>query len=168
MELEKLYIILLCTLLVAFGFALNSLMRGFIEYNELKQTSMKIESNCSGMDLMFTANCLNNQLNKFFKYNVSNTGKNLTLKELKEQGGVCKHYSQFYTDNLISLGGKLVEDSDFYKSNNSYPFYVEQVKIPTDNESSHIFTIVANKQYICILDQQHVTCTEFVEVENES
>ena len=47
--------------------------------------------NCSNLSLDDTSYCLKTELSKWYKYNISNIGKDLSIEELKERGGVCSH-----------------------------------------------------------------------------
>jgi CRISPR/Cas system-associated exonuclease Cas4 (RecB family) len=53
-----------------------------ISNNQIKPT-LNINNNCKDMDLLNTSSCLNNELNTFYKYNISQIGKTLTDEELK-------------------------------------------------------------------------------------
>lgn len=44
------------------------------------------------------------EVKTFFYYNESNIGKEITEKELKEQGGVCKHYAEWYIKRAKEQG----------------------------------------------------------------
>jgi len=80
---------------------------------------------------------------EFFKYNISNAGKKLTLEELKDQGGVCSHYSKLYIDLARADG-----------------FDTEYVKFKAGNES-HAVAVIANEKGYCIADQRMGWCTNF-------
>ena len=107
----------------------------YISYND----------NCTGLDLLNSAECLNNELKGFYKYNLSNVHKKMELPELKETGGVCWHYADWYMQNMASLG---------YKS--------ERVNFFGDDEG-HTFTIAWDNgmNHYCLLDQLNYECWGF-------
>lgn len=99
-------------------------------------------NDCKNLSLEDTASCLNEEVLLFFDYNISNKGKKLTLDELKDQGGVCSHYSDYYSSRAREIGG----------------FHVEEKIIPTGSDASHIYTIISNEHGYCDLDQRIIHC----------
>jgi len=94
------------------------------------------EISCANLTLEQTAKCLQDEQSKWYNYNLSNINKTLTLDELKEKGGVCRHYSKWYYDNFKRLG-----------------FNAKQVVIH-GSSNGHVFTIAwDNTTSYCILDQ---------------
>lgn len=77
-------------------------------------------------------------LSEFWKYNISNIRKDLSDEELKEEGGVCWQYSDWYVEQAKSRGlmGKKIE---FWGS----------------EDIGHAIAIVYDKEIsqYCILDQ---------------
>lgn len=108
--------------------------------NPLIQKSYDESFNCN-MDLKNTSECLNTKLLTFFKYNISNINKQLTLDELKEQGGVCWQYADWYISQI-----------------NKSMFYTEILRFPTGNGSGHAVALMSNEEGYCILDQAEVNC----------
>ena len=145
MERENWMLFIIMGLMFLEGIILSQIYNGMIktDSNELEYK----DSNCSNLDLLNTSYCLREELKTFYKYNLSNIKTNLTLEQLKEFGGVCWHYSQWYFDNI---------------GNN---FYKEQVRITTyENENvneGHKFTIISNKEGYCTLDMLDVQCHRF-------
>lgn len=82
-------------------------------------------------------------VNEFYYYNLSNAEIELSLDELKEQGGVCSHYSKLYVD-LAQKDG----------------FNAEYVKFDT-GINAHAVAIIANEGGYCVLDQTSGWCTQF-------
>jgi hypothetical protein len=114
---------------------------------------------CSNLDMFETAECLRGELIKFYFYNISNTEKELTDEELKNSGGVCRHYADWYRNRFISLGAELSEEGDiYYFEKNSSKFYVKEIIIPMTNDSSHVFTVVSSSKGWCALDMEDVVC----------
>lgn len=112
-----------------------------------------ISENCENLDLFETSKCLNENVRSFYKYNINNTGKELTLEQLKESGGVCSHFSKLYYNAGKELG-----------------FYTREVKIDVDIndnlEIMHVFTIISGKEGYCLLDNASVDC--FYYLKNDS
>lgn len=99
---------------------------------------------CTSLDLFNTSYCLRDKLISFYKYNKSNIGKELSLNDLKYQGGVCYHYSKWY-----------------YNQINKSNFYKDEVLIDVNKNTTHIFTIASDSLGYCILDQTYVICIPF-------
>ena len=115
---------------------------------------------CEGKDIFETSNCLKNELSEFFNYNISNKGKDLNLSQLKEQGGVCRHYADYYMDNFLKLGARAINLKQYYKEDTP-PYYVSEFVFPVTNKTSHVITIVSNEDGWCSLDQLEVKCWKF-------
>ena len=114
---------------------------------------LKIDSNCSGLNLVMTSQCLKDQLSTFYFYNSSQIGKELSLDELKKFGGVCHQYAGWYYDNAIRLG-----------------FNAERVIMKVNDNMSHEIAIMSNSEGYCSLDMENINCIEFSnqsEVKNE-
>ena len=125
----------------------SSFALGFKFRVDMESSALKIGdyygTNCSNLSLTDTASCLNKELKSFYNYNLSNIGKHLTLEELKAQGGVCSHASNWYKDNI--------DNSTTYSS--KYVYLSE-----VGNSSSHVFIIMYGEEGYCILDQRFKLC----------
>ena len=95
-------ILLVLTFLAFFFLGVDLGEKGQITRFIIKQSI--VDTNCTNLSFQGTVYCLNDEFNDWFNYNESNTGKELTLSELKEQGGVCSHAAQYYVDSAKSLG----------------------------------------------------------------
>jgi hypothetical protein len=120
------------------------------------------EIDCSNDDILEMSLCLKKELEKIYKYNLSNTGKELTFEELKEWGGVCSHYAEWYKQELIKLGGTYLEDDvkRLIQKEDS-KFYITKNQIPITKNIGHVYTIISNDKYYCSLDQLNIKCVEF-------
>lgn len=98
------------------------------------------DTECKNLNLFNTSYCLRDNLREWFNYNISNVGKNLTLDELKQEGGVCQHYAEWYSAQMKSLG-----------------FHTQEIIIDTDG-TLHEFTIASNYEGYCLADQRTVVC----------
>ena len=96
---------------------------------------------CLNLSLEDTASCLKNEMQGFYKYNLSNVGKTMNFSTLEREGGVCSHYSDWYAEHI-----------------DKKKFYVTQPIIEIDKMTSHKFTIMSNAEGYCILDQMNVIC----------
>jgi hypothetical protein len=101
---------------------------------------------CYNLSLEDSAYCLRYELSGFYFYNISNVGKTLTLDELKTEGGVCSHYSEFYKDSFINLG-----------------FNAKIISMEGD-DVGHVIAVawtknISNGTY-CTADQLKVECTD--------
>jgi hypothetical protein len=117
---------------------------GKIDFLQPFLNAVKVEG-CDGLGLIDTADCLNDEVNKIFKYNISNKGKSLTDTELIEMGGVCHHYAKIYKEEGERLG-----------------FKTQYVKFALQGEGGHIFTLLINEEGYCILDQTEKFCIELM------
>ncbi len=68
----------------------------------------------------------------------------LDFETLKEQGGVCTSWSDYYNEIGQGLG-----------------FYTENIIIKVEDGLSHEFNVWSNEDKYCILDQTEVICIEF-------
>ena len=105
------------------------------------QTSLPL---CENLSLVGTANCLQSELSLFYHYNSSQVGKSLNESQLKQDGGVCSHYSNWYAVQAKSLG-----------------FYADVPIIQINETNSHQIAIISNQEGWCALDQTDVRCWEF-------
>lgn len=137
--------IYLSTFLVILLLLLNIYLLVSVTNYPWKILSNVNQTNCSGMKLEDTTECLNNKLTKFFYYNISNSGKQLTESEFIEQGGVCSHASEWYKEQIMLIGN----------------FSVTDIIIRT-GKIKHQFVIVSNYEGYCILDMQYYNCVKFV------
>ena len=120
-------------------------------YDDIKvNISENIIDGCKNLNIFNTAVCLRKNVKSFYNYNESNIGKSLTFEELKQQGGVCSHYSLLYYNAGKTLG-----------------FYSEEVTISYDEDIGHIFTIISNADGYCLLDEINIQCYKFVDGEVE-
>jgi hypothetical protein len=138
MKIESLYMVL-GALLFVIGY-LSCMALYNLPDNGLKS---EVYTNCSGLDLFKTSECLREQIRPFYIYNLSNQDKDLNFEELKEIGGSCIHWSKYYYDNIDTTR-----------------FFRKQIEITTSNNSGHRFTIISDKTGYCILDEINVECTK--------
>src|SRR3989344_6675731 len=75
----------------------------FAYFNEDPQNIQEIVETCNGGNISETSSCVVKITSRFYKYNEENIGKNLTFDELKEEGGVCSSWSNYYGE----IGGNL-------------------------------------------------------------
>lgn len=99
---------------------------------------------CKRKTLPKTASCVMNHLRSFHKYNISNVGKKLTFEELKEEGGVCSHYSNYY-----EMVGR------------EFGYRTEKLSFMTSPTTAHMFTVWSDEEGYCILDQTSKFCVIF-------
>jgi len=83
---------------------------------------------------------LRDELEGWYNYNLTNKGKTLSEEELKELGGVCKHYSEWYTSESKKKGFQAID-----------------VIINTGNRT-HMFSVISDHTGYCIADQTRVKC----------
>ena len=103
-------------------------------YTEGYQTEMKYPRET-------TAELLRDEVKEWYNYNISNVDKDLTDEELKKYGGVCRHYSQWYTREFKKRG-----------------FKAKDIIIELDENKSHMFSVVSDSTGYCVADQTKVWC----------
>lgn len=133
-----------------------------IKKNEITKES--INTSCKGMNLFNTSYCLQDQLDLFYKYNISNAGRKLTDEQLKNIGGVCEHFSNWIKQRFIDLGAKERDCNDPGKmEKESSRLYVTQCLMGVDNQTSHKITIASNTEGYCSFSNNHVYCERFAQ-----
>jgi hypothetical protein len=113
--------------------------------NKNALTGAKFNGNCSNMDIITTSQCLQSELSKWYKYNMTNWKVDLSFEELKEQGGVCRHYADWYYQEIKNLTD----------------FYAKKVIVQVNGSDYHEFTIISNRDAWCSLDQTKAYCFRF-------
>jgi len=106
-----------------------------------KETYSEPQTECdiSNLTLNGVATCLREEVSTFYYYNASNQPRtDLTLDELKTEGGVCYHYAGWYCDRAEELG-----------------FDCKRVSINVGDER-HQYAIMSNEEGYCSLDQNTV------------
>lgn len=114
---------------------------------------------CENLSLIEGAECVNEIVKGFFVYNISNIDKNLSFQKLKEEGGVCSHWSELY----CSVGDNL----NYYTQN--VTFKTESVNITKNNKTQeydilHKNCIWSDSSGWVILDQQKLFHFKFGDV----
>ena len=92
--------------IISFGiiFTIENLKTSsIIMRSEIPKSIQDIIDKCSNQSLFESSECVRNEVLIFFKYNNSNTGKDLTFEELIELGGVCSSWADLY----CSIGEEL-------------------------------------------------------------
>lgn len=108
----------------------------------LQSFSEPDNNGCVNLSLKETAFCLNNELKEFYYYNITNWKQDITLDELKIEGGVCWHYAKWYIGRAKSLG-----------------FDAEEVIFGISDKYSHSIAIMSTnggdgkERGYCVLDQ---------------
>lgn len=91
---------------------------------------------CQGLNLEDSAECLWEEQGEFYNYNSSNIGIVLSLKELKEQGGVCSHYANWYVERGRELG-----------------FYSKHISMDINETIGHRIAVISDNTGYCIMEQ---------------
>ena len=113
----------------------------------IKLSSTQINNtntNCTNLSLKDTTVCLTNELSNFYFFNISNSGKELTLEQLKSQGGVCHNAAEYYMGRI-----------------NNDKIYSKDIIIDVNETISHEFVIISNRDGWCYLDQKLYGCVMF-------
>lgn len=130
-------IVLVLVLVVALAIGIYCFTDYFREEVIIVIDKGDIIKGCSNLSIVDAAECMNTNLKVIHFFNISNTGKDLTFEQLKEQGGVCIHYSLLYKLAAEELG------------------FVAELEIVDmrDKEFDHVYTRISDENAYCILDQ---------------
>lgn len=134
-----------------FGFCISSLIN--IQKEEHPLRLFPSENNCSSLSIIPRVQCLRDELSSFYKYNISNANKTLSIEQLKTEGGVCDHYAKWYISQF--------NDSDTYTQEIDMLVGYENTTEFGYALIGHSIAIVSNLEGYCILDQLSVRCKEF-------
>ena len=157
---DLILLIIIGILILALGFLVGNIY----PLNEIKIQENKLfdnNTNCSGMNLLFTTECLNKELSSFYFYNISQVGKELKESELRESGGVCSSASEYYKEKAETLGyyGTTC-DFDVYKDSNG-TLHRHEIAIISGEDKND------SKISYCILDQKSIVgCNELMKLED--
>lgn len=103
----------------------------------------EIAAFCVSTDIFEASTCVVDVTNEFYKYNIDNVGKDLDFQTLKEQGGVCSSWSNYYDQIGKRLG-----------------YNTEEVIVQAEEGLFHQFSVWSNKDRYCVLDQTNVFCVD--------
>lgn len=105
------------------------------------EISVPVPSNCTGLDLIMTSECLEKEIEPYFNYTIRDD-LDRTLEDIKQFGGDCFDYNLLYKKWLTTLG-----------------FNAEMIQFDLNNETSHVITLAYTHNAYCILDQTvHPSC----------
>mgnify|MGYP001582613648 CR=1 FL=1 len=102
-----------------------------------------IANSCRDKSIEDAGSCTVKITSGFYKYNIENVGRDLTFSELKEEGGVCSSWSEYYTEIGKNLG-----------------YNAENVIIPISGNTYHEFSVWSNEEAYCVFDQTSINCTK--------
>jgi len=122
----------------------------FVINNTERLSNIEYDANCENMNIFNTSYCLRNQLIVFYKYNLSNIGKDLNFEKLKKEGGVCSHFAKWY-----------------YEKINKTKFNAQEVSFAINETLYHKVTIISDNEGYCLLDQNEVGCVKFARSKDE-
>lgn len=128
------YIIFFCLLILFF--LLGHISEDYLTERMISYKPEETPCSQSFKNLDAAADCLNEELKTFYNYNAENVGKKLlSLKELKEEGGVCYHYAHWYCDMAEELG-----------------YHCKTASFSV-GEYGHKIAIVSDDTSYCVMDQ---------------
>lgn len=142
-----------------------SLNLGLYSHTETNLLNTEInDTNCTQLDVFTTSECLNKELKTWYKYNLSNVGKNISLETLKIEGGVCRHFTDWYKQSFLNLGAVELKGNEINKIRSNDSVYLTEVIIPAGDQVNHVFLMVSSKYGECKLDNELINCWEFKNV----
>lgn len=149
-------ILILCVTLIV----QNSDKPVLIKTAENKNIPLGIEeivSKCSNLSIRESAKCVQEYVKTFYLYNISNVNKELTFDELKEQGGVCSHFSELYCQIGKELNFSTLYE-DRIKTGKQFLTINNETKL---RDTSHAICIWSNEFSYIILDQKEIVIANF-------
>ena len=102
-------------------------------------SEQEIINNCSNLSIVEASECLVNNSNPFYLYNVTDDKEELSLEDLKQKGGDCKDWSELYARLGRELG-----------------FYTTTPEIRTSNNTNHQIAVLSNKDAYCFIDSSRI------------
>lgn len=146
---EELILLAILLCIIAGSIGIGILLPLDFEKDIVSPLKYSQENNCSEYkDLFVKSECLRQELSSWYKYNLSNKNKDLSLEQLKLEGGVCRHFADWYISQF-----------------NNSEFYIKSVSMDTSETTAHKVALVSNEQGYCVLDQREKGCVAF---ENKS
>lgn len=113
-------------------------------------TYQDIIGNCSNKSLINASECINQHIQKVYKFAVTNDNVSLTFDELKSKGGDCKDWSELYL-NLTSEMGFNSQDFKIFIKNNKQ-----------NMSMYHEFVLAYNYEGYVIFDGQKLLVNQFI------
>lgn len=129
-EKKDLSVLFICSILVMISVIIYAL-------SVIGITKKNMEQNINIEDWLIKKRA---ELETFYKYEKNNANIMLTEKELKEKGGVCWHYANWYKEQAKEI-----------------PVFAQVVMIRTGIDK-HAFAIISDKDEYCIADQLVIQC----------
>jgi len=111
------------------------------KFSDKPDTIEGIISSCKDLDLKNSSECVLGITKDFYKYNIDNVGRTLSFPELRDEGGVCSSWSEYYSEIGKNLG-----------------FSTRDIIVPIDDYSVHEFSVWSSETGYCILDQTKLMC----------
>lgn len=141
--IQILLISLLSLASVGLGYSAEPLIKDTL--NKVQGKYVQIDG-CNNLSLENTAYCLRDNTREFYSYNLTQDIIKLSLEELKENGGDCKNWAEYYIDQASALG-----------------FNAMRPSILTGMKKAHTFAIISDDTGYCLIDQMVVDCHRIVE-----
>ena len=107
-------------------------------------TQQNILESCKNLNLENTAFCLKNNIKPFYKFKERNDNLKIPFSMLRDYGGDCKDWSEFYNDSLSKLG-----------------YNAEYIILQNDTFAhTHLITweFNNNQTTYCSIDQLNINC----------
>ena len=158
MDKINIYMIVILICGIGLGFCVSQIMETIDlkeliqeESNLIPMSEQAIINNCKNLSLQESANCLRNEIEPFFIYNVTSDKINLTFDEIKLRGGDCRDFSFLYERLASGLGF----ESDTNRYNGKKDVY-----------PAHRWATIwdVEEGIYCRIDQLSVKCAE---IDNE-
>lgn len=105
------------------------------------QSELEITNDCQDLNLKKTSYCFRNNIDKIFKYELTNDSIDLTFDELVDKGGDCRNWALLYES--------LCEQTDYY---------CKYVSVMNKIKTGHAFLIMSGEDGYCVLDQININC----------
>jgi hypothetical protein len=99
---------------------------------------------CQNLSLKKTVNCVVDYVSGFYKYNLTDDSVNLSFEQLRNRGGDCKDWSEFYVKEFIDYG-----------------FKAEMIIFNVDSKTNHAYVNVHDESGYCVVGALNYDCVDF-------
>ena len=109
----------------------------------IPDSQQEIVNRCDNLSMEKSAECVVDNVNTFFIYNITDDNILLTFNELKAKGGDCQNWAVLYEDVGKELG-----------------FYTQRIGIKATDSTNHIMTIWSSpkEEIWCYLQNDNYGC----------
>lgn len=112
--------------------------------DKLSDVPMEISDNisvCYNLSLSYTAGCLNDYVRSIYNYTEQDDTRDMTLEELKAEGGDCRDWAFLYKELAEEVG-----------------YTAETFRFSTGKDTAHRIAFIISEEGYCLMDQKSYKC----------